>query len=102
MAFFQAQNQLLNFNFFEIVLTAAQTNQGQLAHNLGFIPKDVIVTQITGSGTFNFLFGQFDATNIYYTSTGACRVRFFVGTYWNDQSTAAVKNTDIMSVLSAG
>ena len=97
--YFSQQNQLVNFNFFELVITSAVSNQS-MNHNLGYLPKDVVVTQITGSGTIQFLYGQFTNTQFFYTATGACRVRFFIGTYCNDTSTVSAQSTDIQSVVS--
>ena len=71
--------------FFEKTFTAAVTDL-DIAHGLGFTPKDVILTGVSGAGvtgfgiiTFNF--DEFDETNINVTTTGACTVRFFLGAY---------------------
>lgn len=93
--YFQAQNQLLDFNFFEIVFTAAETNK-KLVHGLKTIPQDLIVTQKTGSGSVTFNFGLFTSTEIDVTASAACRVRFFIGTYWNYQNTVKNAPTDTM------
>lgn len=80
--YFQDNNQLLGFKFFEITFAKATTNQ-LVAHNLGYVPQDVIVTQCTGAGVVSVNYGTFDTKNISLTATGSCRVRLFVGTYWN-------------------
>src|SRR5690606_23205848 len=49
--------------------------------------------------------GLFDPTHVDISSSGAARVRFFIGTYWNQQSSVAVDPSDIMqfaSVFSSG
>lgn len=91
--YFQAQNQLLNFQFLELNFTAAVTAQ-PIAHNLGVIPQDIIVTKNTGSGTATFLHGKFTTTQMFITTTGPCRVRFFYGTYFNFQSQVNNLSTD--------
>lgn len=96
--FFSSNSQLLGFNFFEIDVDKT-TPTTLLNHNLGYVPKDVIVTQVTGPGTVQFLYGSFDATSISYLTTGACRVRFFVGTYSQDTSRVTAASTDIQTVV---
>lgn len=91
--YFNAQNQLVNFNFLELNITSAVTNQ-KFRHNLVYTPKDIIISQITGVGSCAFNYGNFDSTNIDVTTTGACRVRLFVGTYYGDTSTVTAKSTD--------
>ena len=99
-AYFAAQNQFTGFNFFEINATAAVTAQ-TLNHNLNYTPKDIVVTQMTGTGSVQFLYGSFNSTSMTYTATGPCRVRFFVGTYLNDTSTVAAQSTDTETFLAA-
>lgn len=91
--YFQDNNQLLGFKFFEVSLTSATSN-ALFAHNLGYIPQDAIVTQCTGAGVVTLNYGAFDKTNISLSTTGACRVRLLVGTYWNFISTV---NSDAKS-----
>ena len=98
--YFQSNNQFYGFNFFEIIETAAVTTAKTLTHNLGFIPKDVVVTQITGVGTLQLQYGAFTKTTISYITTGACRVRLFVGTYFGDTSTASAQTTDNQTLAS--
>lgn len=93
--YFQAQNQLLNFLFFEIVFTQAQSNK-KLTHGLGFVPQDLIVTQKTGSGSVTFNNGLFTDTDLNISASGPCRIRFFVGTYWNFNSSVQNAPTDTM------
>jgi hypothetical protein len=99
-AYFAAQNQLLNFGFKEVVFTGAENNFA-IAHGLPAAPLDIIVTHISGPGKATFLFGDFDAQNMYITTTGACRLRFFFGTYYNYQSSDNTNSTDAMSFQGA-
>lgn len=91
--YFNTQNQLLNFQFLELSFTAAVTAQ-IVAHNLGVIPQDIIVTKITGPGTISFLHGQFTSSAMFVTTTGACRVRFYFGRYFNYSSSINNVATD--------
>ena len=91
--YFTKQNQFLNFAFQELVFTGAVTSQA-IPHSLGVIPQDIIVTKITGAGTATFLHGSFTSTNMYISTSGACRIRFFYGTYFNFQSSVNNQTTD--------
>lgn len=95
-SYFAANNQFLGFNFFEQSFSAATANF-KLAHGLNYIPLDAVVTQITGKGTATFNYGLFDKTNIDITTTDACRIRFFIGTYFNQQSGVNANSTDAES-----
>lgn len=98
--YFIANNQMLGFAFFEQVFTKAQTNF-TLAHGLKSTPLDVLVTQCTGAGQVTFNYGLFDGTNINITTTGACRIRFYVGTYYNYTSSTQPNKTDKWSINSS-
>ena len=100
-SYFQAQNQLLNFKFFEIVYTQAVTNI-KVPHGLKFVPQDIIMTKISGVGTVQFNTGLFDSTNMNITTTGACRLRFYIGTYWNFTSSVVPSPTDFVQFGSNG
>lgn len=95
--YFQKQNQLLNFNFVEFNFPAAVTNQ-KIAHGLGLVPQDVIITRLTGAGSITMNWALFDGTNIDITTTDACRIRLFVGSYWNYQTNLGNQPTDTQSV----
>jgi hypothetical protein len=69
------------WRFVEIVFTGAVTNY-QYPHGLAFIPKDVIQTSITGAGSLTWNYATFSRTHLDITTTGACTVRAFVGTYF--------------------
>lgn len=92
-AYFKGQNQLLDFKFFEVIFTAAQTGL-KVAHGLAIIPLDILVTQVTGAGKVTFKHGSFDPTYLVLDSTGVCRIRFFAGTYSKQTSAAVAQSTD--------
>ncbi|MCP3682930.1 MAG: hypothetical protein GY861_09590 [bacterium] len=65
---------------FEITFTQAETNF-KYPHNLGFWPKDVLQTFITGAGAVTWNYGLFDGDDLDITTTGACTVRAFIGAF---------------------
>lgn len=98
--YFSNQNQFYGFNFFEVVFTTATANK-LVKHGLTYIPQDVVVLRVTGTGNVTFNFGLFDTSNVNLTVTGPCRVRFFVGTYWNFQNSANSQQTDAQTYYSS-
>jgi hypothetical protein len=66
------------WKFFSISLSAGLT---RYQHNLGYVPKDIIVTAVSGGETVIFNYDDFDNTHIEMEASGACTVRFFAGTY---------------------
>jgi hypothetical protein len=68
------------FNHIELSFSGAVTNF-RYPHHLGFVPKDVIQTRQTGSGTLTWNYARFDETYLDITTTGAVDVRAFVGRY---------------------
>jgi len=89
--FLFAETPLLNFKFFEMTFTAPTTTDAskKFKHNLGFPPKDLIQTSVTGpSGyTLTWNYSLFDKDFINATITGSVTkddpvvVRFFLGAY---------------------
>lgn len=77
---FKDQKLLMEWEFFDISFDAAVTDR-MFKHNLGYQPKDVLVTRLTGPGALTFEYDKFNQSFIKITTTGACRARFFVGTY---------------------
>lgn len=69
-----------NFQFLTVTVTSAVTALA-VPHGLGFQPKDIILTAVSNGQTVTFLYDQFTSTNIVLTTSGACTVRFFGGTY---------------------
>jgi hypothetical protein len=98
--YFSAQNQLLDFNFFEVEFTAAETGR-KVAHGLPYIPLDIIVTHcVRGNVTFDY--DAFDETHMILNSSAACRVRFFAGTYAKKQTTLQIATGDEQTVNTGG
>lgn len=74
-----------DFRFYTLNLIGTLTNF-KFAHNLGFIPKDILVTSIIandsgGGGTVQFNYSKFDAVNLDISTTDSCTVRFFAGNF---------------------
>lgn len=69
-----------NWVFFELVFTKAETNL-KYNHGLGFKPKDIIQTSVVGPGAITFNYSLFSTESLDITTTGACTVRCFVGSY---------------------
>lgn len=81
LAFFTKQRLLgAEFKHFEISFKGAVTNS-KFKHNLGFVPRDVIQTSSIGAGVLTWNYDKFDANFLDITTTGAVRVRAFVGSY---------------------
>lgn len=75
------QNEVLGragWKFFSISLPAGLT---RFKHNLGYTPKDIILTSVTNSESVIFKYDEFDQTHLELDASGACVVRFFAGTY---------------------
>lgn len=73
------------WRFFELTFTAAVTDLA-VGHGLGFKPTDIIQTSKTGVGDITFNFDDFTTENISVTTTGACVVRAFIGSYKEESS----------------
>jgi hypothetical protein len=69
---------LNEFKLYEVETSGAVTNK-ELYHNLGYIPLDVIVTNIT-SGTVTFEYASFTKDKLVFNTSGATRIRFLLGT----------------------
>lgn len=90
-AYHREQGQLDGFKFFEITIDDAKEDF-KFQHNLGFVPRDVIVTRCTGSGTVTFNYEKFSEQSLSITTTGSVRIRCFVGTYSKDQTADTTKS----------
>lgn len=75
------RSPLLSFGFEFIEYTFSEAGSVQVPHGLGFIPKDIILTSKTGTGNVTFNYESFTKSALSITVTGACAVRFLVGTY---------------------
>lgn len=93
--YFEAQNQLQDFQFVEISTDTEQTNL-KVRHSLGFVPKDVIRTKVVGAGQITFNHDKFDRETIDVTTTGQVRFRGFIGTYKDDTSTVVDEDTETL------
>jgi hypothetical protein len=82
LTLFLNRKTILNgeWRFVEITTTGVVTAYSY-KHSLSFVPKDVIQTSLTGSGSVTWLYSSFDETNVKITTTGACTVRAFIGRY---------------------
>lgn len=67
------------FQFVEIEVTAA--GRSTYRHTLGFVPKDVIQTRLTGTGALTWEYDSFSSQQLVLTTTGPLKVRAFVGSY---------------------
>lgn len=70
------------WQFFELTFAASVSNF-RFEHNLGFKPKDVLVTSQIGAGSATFNYSLFTSTHIDISTSGAVVVRFFAGSYSN-------------------
>lgn len=70
------------FEHFDIEIQGATTEK--IPHKLGFIPKDVILTSVVGTGVPTFEYAEFDKTYIVVSTTASCVIRFFAGRYENE------------------
>jgi len=68
------------WQFFERDFAAAVTNE-RIKHTLGGLPKDIILTSKIGAGSVTFEYEDFTKDFIIVSTSGAAKIRFFVGTY---------------------
>lgn len=68
------------WKFFELNFTEAVTNF-KYPHKLGFVPKDIIQTSLIAEGALIWNYELFDSENLDITTTEACVVRAFIGSY---------------------
>lgn len=72
------------WRFVEITLGGAVTNY-KYKHNLPYTPRDVIQVSLVGPGSLTWNYTSFDSENLDITTTGACTVRAFLGSYSEGQ-----------------
>lgn len=98
--YFDTNGQLDGFTFVEFSVTSNQDNL-KIKHNLGFVPKDVLVSRLIApsAAKLELNHGKFDSTNIDATITGlssgetlACRL--FVGSSKANDSDSQLSATD--------
>ncbi len=68
------------WRFITLKFDAAVTNF-KYKHLLSFVPHDIIQTSLIGAGALTWNYSLFDRTNLDITTTGACTVRAFIGSY---------------------
>lgn len=85
---FREINRKWNENIFlafdGVHLTAsysAAVTDGKIAHGLGWVPRDVIVLKEHPASTLTLNWDDFDDTYIYVTTSAACELRLFAGSY---------------------
>ncbi len=80
VSYFRDEQQLYGFRQIDAEVTEAVSSY-KVAHGLGYTPLDVIPTRLTGAGALTWNYADFTDQYVVFTTTGACRVRAFVGTY---------------------
>lgn len=73
-----------DWKFFSFTFPNAVTNM-KIKHDLGFAPKDIILTSQVGAGVFTLNTDKSDKVFLDITTTGAVAVRAFIGTYREGQ-----------------
>lgn len=98
----EAQQILDGFwRFFEVEFPSGG-NSIPVKHNLSFIPRDIIFLSVEGDYNYYFNYTEFDATNIYVTTQGACRIRFLAGNYKNKPYGGSKKDFSFVAPASGG
>lgn len=67
-----------NMRFMEIETKGAVTNH-VTPHLLGFIPSDIIVTAVRGTGVVTWNYDKFTSTDLHFSTSGAIKIRCLVG-----------------------
>lgn len=91
--YYARQNQFLDFQFLEIIFSAAESNR-RVRHGLAVIPHDLVRLEVTGTGVVTWHRNRFDKNFLVVSSTGPARVRLFVGQYFRSPIDPGVKSTD--------
>ena len=98
----EAQQILDGFwRFFEVEFPSGG-NSLPVKHNLSFIPRDIIFLSVEGDYNIYFNYAEFDASNIYVTTQGACRIRFLAGNYKNKSYGGSKKDFSFVAPASGG
>jgi len=91
--YFSRQNQFLDFQFLEIIFSAAESNR-RVRHGLNVVPHDLVRLEMSGTGVVTWHRARFDKNFLYVSSTGPARIRLFVGQYSRSPVDPGVKSTD--------
>lgn len=85
--FFRTARALIGFEHLELTIAAPGTEQ-KIPHGLGYTPKDLIVTRITGPALVSWNYDKFDSTYLNYTVVAGTptaqdpiEIRAYVGTH---------------------
>lgn len=80
--------KILNFfwTFFKVSFVASVTDY-KFKHNLGYTPKDFLITSIRGNGTAYIDLDESDSQFLNITTTDSCTIRFLLGNL-DENSTA--------------
>jgi len=75
----------MNPFFFAINITGTVTNF-KFKHNLGFVPKDVVLLAVSGGFSVTFHYDLFDKDFIVLSTTGGCTIRCILGAYKDESA----------------
>lgn len=84
--YLNSESLFQGFKAFQVVFTSSADHY-KFKHNLGFLPKDVVVTSQVGSGTFQVNSSLATADSLDFTISGTVTqanpltVRFLAGTF---------------------
>lgn len=67
------------FKFFQITVDDIVTER-QYRHGLGYVPKDVLTTSISGADII-WHYDQFTSTHVVFSTSGATTIRAYIGRY---------------------
>ena len=77
--YFERDGNFNDFKFIEFEAKKAEANI-KINHNLGYIPKDIVISSQEGSGSLTFNRDKFDKQFLDVTTTGDVKARLYVGT----------------------
>jgi hypothetical protein len=69
-----------SFEFIEIHIAGPVTGVA-VPHHLGFVPKDIILTQNLTNATVTFNYAEFTVSHVYVNSSTATTLRLMIGRY---------------------
>ncbi len=84
--YFQKENQFVGFKHLKFSASEASNNV-KISHGLGYIPRDIVVSRLTGSGKLTLNWDLFDTSTLDVSMSGALEARILVGTYQSDLMT---------------
>lgn len=79
---FVGEQQILDgsWKFFEVDIPSTSSNF-VFTHNMGFIPKDIVMLNSIGNQNFRLKYDEFTATNLVIEAGGPVILRFLAGRY---------------------